>query len=301
MQSLGYIIRVARPLFLLGAVLVYALGTGIANYLGVTIDWGLYLLGQFWVTFMQLSVHFLNEYYDADADADNPNRTPFSGGSGEVGEDKISRSTILFVSFACLAVVASLTVLIFRQASLSPEILTIMVLIFLGGFFYSVPPIRLVSSGYGELTTSIIVANLVPAFAYVLQAGELHRLIAMSTFPLTAVHLSMMLAFELPDYANDLKYEKQTLMVRIGWQRGMVLHNFFILMAYLLLGIAVTFGMPLSIAGPAFLTLPLGILQIWQMRRIADGASPNWTTLTLLPVALFAGLAYLLTFAYWIN
>lgn len=301
MQSLGYIIRVARPLFLLGAVLVFALGAGIAKYLGVTIDWRLYFLGQFWVTFMQLSVHFLNEYYDADADVENSNRTPFSGGSGEVGEDKISRSTILFVSFACLAVVASLTVLIFRQANLSPVTLLIMVLIFLGGFFYSVPPVRLVSSGYGELTTSFIVANLVPALAFVLQTGELHRLIGMSTFPLTALHLSMMLAFELPDYANDIKYEKQTLMVRIGWQRGMVLHNFFILTAYILLGLAVTFGMPLSIAGPAFFTLPLGILQIWQMRRIADGASPNWTTLTLLPVALFAGLAYLLTFAYWTN
>jgi len=190
-------------------------------------------------------------------------------------------------------------VLVFRQTNLLPETMLIMVLIFLGGFFYSAPPVRLVSSGYGELTTSIIVANLVPAFAFVLQTGELHRLLAMSTFPLTALHLAMMLAFELPDYANDIKYEKKTLMVRIGWQRGMFLHNIFILVAYLLLGIAVTFGMPLSIAGPAFLTLPLGLLQIWQMRRIASGASPNWTTLTLLPVALFAGMAYLLAFAYW--
>ena len=301
MQSLGYIFRVSRPLFLIGAALVYALGAGIAHYLGVTVDWGLYFLGQFWVTFMQLSVHFLNEYYDADADADNPNRTPFSGGSGKVGADKIPRSTVLLVAFACLAVVASLTVLVIRQANPSPETLLIMVLIFLGGFFYSVPPIRLVSSGYGELTTSIIVANLVPAFAFLLQAGELHRLIAMSTFPLTALHLAMMLAFELPDYANDVKYEKRTLMVRIGWQRGMALHNFFILIAYLLLGLAVTFGMPLSLAWPAFLTLPLGLLQIWQMRRVADGASPNWTTLTLLPVALFAAMAYLLTFTYWMN
>jgi 1,4-dihydroxy-2-naphthoate octaprenyltransferase len=299
MQTARYIIRVARPFFLLGGVLVYALGVGIADYLGVTIDWGLYLLGQIWVTFMQLSVHFLNEYYDAPADADNPNRTPFSGGSGEVGEDKLPRSTVMMVAFACLAVVASLTVLVFRQTNLLPEIMLIMVLIFLGGFFYSAPPVRLVSSGYGELTTSIIVANLVSAFAFVLQTGELHRLLAMSTFPLTALHFAMMLAFELPDYANDIKYEKKTLMVRIGWQRGMFLHNIFILVAYLLLGMAVTFGMPLSIAGPAFLTLPLGLLQIWQMRRIASGGSPNWTTLTLLPVALFAGMAYLLAFAYW--
>ncbi len=81
----------------------------------------------------------------------------------------------------------------------------------------------------------------------------------------------MMLAFELPDYASDLKYQKRTLMVRLGWQRSMNLHNYLILGAYLLLGLAVAFGMPFFIALPAFLTLPLGLLQIWQMRRIADG------------------------------
>ena len=301
MQSLRLFIRVSRPLFLVGAALVYALGAGIAHYLGVTVDWGLYFLGQFWVTMMQLSAHFLNEYYDAPADVENPNRTPFTGGSGDVGPDRLPRATVLFAALACLAVVASLTVLILSQAQPSPETLLILVLIFLGGFFYSVPPVRLVSSGYGELTTSIIVANLVPAFAYLIQAGELHRLVAMSTFPLTALHLAMMLAFELPDYANDIKFEKHTLMVRLGWQRGMRLHNLLILSAYLLLGLAVTLGMPFSLAWPAFLTLPLGLLQIWQMRRIADGAKPNWRTITLVPVVLFAAMAYLLTFAYWMN
>lgn len=301
MQSLRLFIRVSRPLFLIGAVLVYALGGGVAHYLGVTVDWGLYFLGQAWVTILQLSAHFLNEYFDAPADVDNPNRTPFSGGSGEVGPDKLPRATVLLAAATCLAVVASLTVLIIRQAHPSPETLLIMVLIFLGAFFYSVPPVRLVSSGYGELTTSIIVANLVPAFAFLMQSGELHRLLAMSTFPLTAVHLSMMLAFELPDYTNDIKYEKGTLMVRMGWKRGMTLHNFLILSAYFLLGLAVTLGMPLSIAWPAFLTLPLGLLQIWQMRRVADGTRPNWTTLTIVPVVLFMAMAYLLTFAYWTN
>jgi 1,4-dihydroxy-2-naphthoate octaprenyltransferase len=301
MQTLILIIRLSRPLFLLGAVLVYALGAGIARYLGVEIDWAIYLLGQTWVTLLQLSTHYLNEYFDAPADAANPNRTPFSGGSGVIGPGKLQRSTALVLAVGCLTVVASLTVLLIRQGTMSPTTLFVMVLIFLGAFFYSVPPVRLASTGYGELTTSILVANLLPALAFLLQTGELHRLLAMSTFPLTALHLAMMLAFELPDYINDLKFDKKTLMVRLGWQRGMTLHNALILSAYLLLALAVSFGLPFAIAWPSFLTLPIGLLQIWQMRRVADGAKPNWTTLTITPLILFAAMTYLLAFAFWVR
>jgi hypothetical protein len=47
------------------------------------------------------------------------------------------------------------------------------------------------------------------------------------------------------------------------------------------------------------LTLPIGLLQIWQMRRVADGAKPNWMTLTITPMVLFAAMTYLLAFAFW--
>jgi 1,4-dihydroxy-2-naphthoate octaprenyltransferase len=298
MQTLRLFIRLSRPFFLLGAALVYALGVGIAHYLGVTVDWGMYFLGQAWVTLLQLATHYLNEYFDSPQDLENTNRTPFSGGSGALGPGKLPRATALAAGAACLTVVASLTVLLI-QRGLTPTTLFIMSLAFIGAVFYSVPPVRLSSSGYGELTTSILVANLVPAFAFLLQTGELHRLLAMATFPLTPLHISMMMAFELPDYAADFKREKRTLMVRMGWQRGMLLHNLLILSAYLLLAVALGLGLPIPIGLPTFLPFPLGVLQIWQMRRIADGIRPNWTALTLTSIVLFATTAYLLTFAFW--
>jgi len=101
----------------------------------------------------------------------------------------------------------------------------------LGSLAYSTPPIKLEGSGYGELMVSVIVAFMLPAYAFILQTGELHRLVAMSAFPLTVMHLAMLLAFELPDYANDIKFGKRTIMVRIGWRNGMILHNILILSA----------------------------------------------------------------------
>jgi len=298
-KKIWLFIRLSRPHFLLGAALLYALGAGIARYLGKPIDWGLYWLGQTWVTLVQLSAHYLNEYFDSAADADNEHRTPFSGGSGTIGKDKLRCETALYAAVICLALAAYFTLLIIRDAQINAALVLTLTLIFLGAFFYSTPPVRLAASGYGELTTSIIVSNLVPALAFLLQNNELHRLLAMATFPLTTLNLAMMLAFELPDYASDLKYLKQTLMVRIGWQRGIIFHNICILMSFVLFGLGALLGFPLPIVLPAFLTLALGIFQIWMVNRVADGAKPNWSALTITAVALYGVTAYLLTFTFW--
>ncbi len=292
-------IRLARPHFLLGGILLYALGVGIARYLGAPVNWGLYFLGQVWVTMLQLSTHYLNEYFDSEADRHNTNRTPFSGGSGAIGPGKLPRATALWLAVGCLGVVGSVWFIILLDAHPSPVTLMFMVVIFLGAFFYAVPPVKLESTGYGELTTSILVANLVPAFAMLMQTGELHRLLAMSTFPLTGLHLAMLLAFELPDFGADVKYDKNTLLVRLGWQAGMNLHNLLILASYFLLALAIGLGLPAAIALPAFLTLPVGLLQIWNINRIAGGARPNWTILTLVAILLFGVTAYLLALSFW--
>jgi len=299
METLRLFVRLVRPLFLLGGALMYALGVGVAHYLGVSIDWGTYLLGQAWVTMLQLGAHFLNEFFDAPQDINNPNRTPFTGGSGVVGPGKLTRRLVLISALACFAVLASLTVLFITLNDLTPLAFFIMVLGFLGAFLYSTPPLRLVSSGYGELTTSILVAFLVPAFGYVLQTGELHRLIAMVGFPLTFLHLSMLVSFEFPDYGTDVKYEKNTLLVRLGWQNGMLIHNFFLLTAFLLFALAYLFGLPTFVVIPSLIPLPLALLQIWQMRRIASGLKPNWTAVTLNGLVIFAATAYLIAFAFW--
>jgi len=297
-NPLVILFRLSRPLFLLGTVLIYALGAGVADYLGRRIDWVVYLVGQLWVIALFLGAVYLHEYYRAVSEASKPYLDPLPGGDGKIGSGQ-APLTMLVATAVSLTAVATLSVWMLRELRLSPAAWLVMVLACLGSIFYSVPPVRLAFSGYGELTIAFLYANLLPAFAFILQVGDLHRLLAMSTFPLTALSLSLALAFELPDYASDIKQNRRTLMVRLGWQRGMGLHNALILGAFLLVGLALTFGLPLFIGLPAILPLPLGLLQIWQMRRISEGAKPNWMALKLTAVVLFATTAYLLTFAYW--
>lgn len=302
-KNLTLLFKLSRPFFLLGGAGQYLLGVGMARYIGASLNSYSVILGLLWVMAMQLSTHFLNEYFDIPVDADVPNRTPFSGGSGVLGkgEDQLDPEIGKLLAGAALTLVAFLTIAIFQAGGLSSSVGLVMVAIFLLAFFYSTPPIRLLGTGYGELSTAVILGNLVPALGFLLQLEPLHRIFIITTLPLTFLALSLMISVELPDYATDLKHNKRNLLIRIGWENGMLLHNLFILIAFVLVGLAGLFGLPPVIAMPAFIPLPLGLLQIWTMRQISQGAKPNWLTLSLNSVVLFGAVSYLLTFAFWIR
>jgi 1,4-dihydroxy-2-naphthoate octaprenyltransferase len=186
-----------------------------------------------------------------------------------------------------------------RYVEQDPVILFLMLLIFLGTFFQNIPPLRLAWSGYGELVLAIVYSNLVPGISFFFQSGEMHRLLAMSTFPLAFFYLSMAIINGLEMYSIDLRNAKDSLLIRMGWQRGMMFHNIILLCGFLLLGITAIFGMPIGIILPTFLLLPLGVYQVRMIIRIGDGLKPNWAMLRLNSMAIFGLTAYLLTYAYW--
>jgi 1,4-dihydroxy-2-naphthoate octaprenyltransferase len=284
---------------LLGSLLLFSLGSGAARYLGNLINWNTFLLGLLWILLVQLGMNYLNEYFGERPTLPEHRQGPLSGGLGVSGRGKLPRIVLLAAAFTAYAIAASLTVLLIQQPGVRVAALVFMLVIFLGTFFLVVPPARLVNSGYGEIVAAILLSNLVPAVAFLFQTGELHRLLAMVTFPLTFLQLSMILSHELPDYAGDLKYDHQNLLVRAGWETGMRLHNIFLLLAYMILGLAAAFGLPFSIALPGFLTFPLAIFQVWYMQRIASGVKPNWRVLLFVATVIYGLTAYLITFALW--
>jgi 1,4-dihydroxy-2-naphthoate octaprenyltransferase len=304
------ILRAARPWSLLAGVLLYALGSGIANYLGSSIDWSVYWLGQGAITALQLSSYFLHEYFDLVGQPAQP-RQPPRPVTGPLGSEetpgeptpppdpRLMRSAFLQVAATTLTVGAVLTVLLLAGGALNPPALLFMSISFVMALAYAVPPLRLSNSGYGELLQAILVANFIPALAFLLQTGELHRLLALMTFPLTFLYLSSAIARSLRSYGEDMRRERLSMLVRLGWQRGMSLHNVLILVAYLLLGVSLSLGLPWALVWPAFLSLPVGLFQIWQIVSIANGAKPRWTLLSLTAMATIAFAVYFMNLALW--
>lgn len=308
------LLRAARPWSLLAGLLLYALGAGIASYLGEGIRWPVYWLGQGAATMLQLSAFLLKAYFDRAAEppfeplirrVPRPGAPPAEPSKpvDEPLEDSVEiivpRVIFLQGAAAALTTGAVLTVLLYSAQALAPAVFFFIGLALLLGVAYAVPPLRLANRGYGELIMAFLVANLFPVLAYLLQVGDLHRLLAMLTFPLTFLYLAASLARSLQGYFEDLRQGRQTMLVRVGWQRGMLLHNVLIAMAYVTLSIAVIAGLPWQLAFPAFLSLPLGIFQIWQMNGIAGGAKPRWQLLGYTALATLGLMVYFMNLALW--
>ena len=283
----------------MAGILTYVLGGGIAKYLGHTLLYPRFWAGMLAVILLMLSSYVLKLYYDL-IDASSPLRR-MQKDLDEIDQaaQRFSRPSVLLVAFTILTAGAAVTVLLIAEGAISFSGLVMLGAAFLLAFFYAVPPVRLVYRGYGELVEGILITSLVPGLAFILQTGDLHRLLPMLTFPLLALFLALRLAQSLEHYARDQKLLHRTMMIAVGWQRGMQVHNILILAAYLLLGLAAVFSLPWSLTWPGLLTLPVGLFQIIQMNQIAAGAKPSWRLLRLTSAATFALTAYLLSLAIW--
>ena len=298
-SPLGEIISSSKPLILIAGALLYALGAGVVNYRGELIDWQVYFYGQICVTMLQLSSLYLTVFYDRVLNF-NPRGSPATRDDGSPVR-LLNRNAYLFLAITALTLGAMTTVLLIARGVMSPQVWMVLGLAFVFAFIYATPPLRLVNTGYGELIAAVFMTTLVPGLAYLLQGSELIQVLGMLTFPLTALFLAMTLAFSLQTYYSDIKSGRQNLMNRLGWQRGMFLHNLLILAAFLIVGVGALLDMPWSLTWPVLLPLPVGLFQIWQIWQIGSGAKPRWRLLRLTAMATFSITLYLLVFTLWVN
>ena len=285
---------------MLSAVLLYVLGVGIADYLGINTHWNVIWSGLSLSLLLLLASAYLRAYFDLLEDA--PCSQLFRENWAEnnlLSDNQLRPAVLLQVALVALTAAAVLALLLILRERGNQTAQIFLFLIFILSFFQSVPPLRLVYSGYGEILQAILITNLIPALAFTLQYGEPHRLLAMITFPLTFLHLAMSLALSLPRYATDVKFQRQSQMSRLGWQRGMNLHNILILLAYVVLGLAAVFGLPWALTWPGLLTLPVGLFQIWQILQIGGGARPNWRLTKITAISTLILTSYMLAYALW--
>jgi 1,4-dihydroxy-2-naphthoate polyprenyltransferase len=285
------LLRVVHPWVLLVSVLTYALGGGIARYLGTLPNWTLYWVGQSMLLLLIASAYFLREYFETPP---LPERQPL--GDGPL---LLTRIILIQIAAALMTVGAVLTVLLFINKALNPNAFLILGLYFLLSMAYAIPPVRLAYSGYGELVIAVLIANLTPLFAFLLQAGDFHRLLAYLTFPITFLFLAAYLAVSLSTYARDITTGRKNMLIRLGWQRGMVFHNILVLFAFLILGTAAIAGLPWRLTWPGLLALPVGLFQVWQMWSISNGAKARWQLLIITAAATLALTIYFMNLALW--
>ncbi len=278
-----------RPFFLLGGVLSYLLGVTFALENGTPFHLGYFLLGQLLVTSVQLMVHYANEYYDQDVDRAVTDRTWFSGGSGMLASGILSGSLALRAAWVCLALALVILAAVLSLDG-SPLLAALLILTLLAGWFYSAPPLRLVSRGWGEATASLVLAFFVPLTGFLLQTGGSTIPLSLLTLclPLILLLMGVTLAIEFPDREADAAFGKRTLTVRLGLRRAGWLYLGLIGLAFCLYGLYIAFGFRNPWEGLVFLALPLAGWQAYRLRWQLRHPEASFRWFAAGAVALFA-------------
>jgi 1,4-dihydroxy-2-naphthoate octaprenyltransferase len=288
LDALRAFLKLGRPQFLIGGLLLFALGSTLARTQGVGINWQRYVWGQATITAAQWMTHYSNDYFDLDADRANSTPTRWSGGSRVLVSGTLAPRAALAAS-AVLGIAALIAACILAARPDSPPlVLPLALLIIVLSWCYSSPPLRLSSRGLGEATTVFVVTLLTPLFGFYVQNGTLHPLLFLSCFPLCCLQFSMLLTIELPDAAGDAAHGKRTLVVRRGAEWAAGCSAAILVVTFGSLPMLFVLGLPPRIALLAALSAPLGF---WQAIRLSRGAfrdPKHWESLALCSVALLA-------------
>ena len=286
---------ISLPL-LAASVLTYALGAGIADYLGYSPDGWNYFIGQGIVLLILASSKILFEYFEHL----KKGVQPFSRRTPEDKADNPSPQTLLIMAVVLLTFIVLLGYTLSRNVNnvglmfLQLALLILLSLLFIGQG-------RCVYSGYGELAQGLILCCLIPTFAFSIQYGDVHRILLLATFPLIFLFLAVRFALELESYDRDLKANRFSLLIRLGWQRGVLFHHIFLILVFLLLAIATLFGLAWRLVWPALLAMPLALFEIWLINRIALGLPPRWFLVKVSAGITFSLPVYLLAITFWLT
>lgn len=288
----------ARPFHLLTSLFAYGLGVGIANYLGWQIRISFFILGLIWILSLQIGGYFLGEYLDSPLESGWFPRPPYTE-RPEIQVSKVQKPFLLYSSAILLALTAALTVLFSLSGLITLPVSSFMITAALAAVIPDFPAVHRILAGLRELINSFGLVVVTPILGFGLQTGELHHFLLWSSFFLFCLHAAVMIVFQLPLYADDLRNDRASIVTFLGWRRGIQFHHVLLIGAFYLAGMMALFGIPLQLVGPLFLSLPFATFQTWYLIRITRGAPVKWNLLLINAGITFGFSLYLMNYIFW--
>ncbi|MGD9403167.1 MAG: 1,4-dihydroxy-2-naphthoate octaprenyltransferase [bacterium] len=215
---------------------------------------------------VHLGANLANDYYDykTGCDSENPEPTPFSGGSRVIQDGLISSGAIIGASAALSAVGAAIGLYL---NSLVPGNGVIMLALagIAGGFLYTAVPVNLSYRGLGEAVVFFCFGPLLVAGSYMVQAGRLDLWALAVSIPAGLLVLAILLVNEVLDVEWDGRAGKNTVVVWLGRERGYMLFLTAYTAAYVWIGLGIFLKVYQPIASVS--AVPL----LFATRRLAPG------------------------------
>lgn len=217
----------SRPPFHTVGVLPFILGAVLAWHRTHAFHWGVFAWGTAGVVLVMLATYYAGEYWDHAEDSISASIAPsrFAGGSGVTQRGLLPRRAAGWASVVSLLLALAVALTLWLVYKTGPWSVPFCALGLLGGFFYSTPPIRWVTTGIGELWIAFCYGWLPIAVGYYLQAGEIAPIVHWLAIPVGLTILNVILLNEFPDYRADSKSGKANLVVRLGRHKASLLYG----------------------------------------------------------------------------
>jgi 1,4-dihydroxy-2-naphthoate octaprenyltransferase len=234
-MKLAVWLRVSRAPFLTAAAVPVVLGVAFAwNRTGL-LNWPRFLLTLAGAVLVHAGANLVNEYADHEsgADASNPVRTPFSGGSGTLQEGLLPPRAVL--AAAVLAFAAGGAIGLYLNAVSEGNLILLLGVFGIAlGWTYSARPIQLGyrGRGFGELAVALAFGPLIVLGAYHVQKGTFDASVLALSIPVTILIALVLLVNGFPDHDGDLAAGKRTLVVTLGKRRSMLVYQTLLVTAY---------------------------------------------------------------------
>ncbi|MFW9768051.1 MAG: 1,4-dihydroxy-2-naphthoate octaprenyltransferase [Candidatus Thorarchaeota archaeon] len=250
-----------RAPFLTGAIVPVILGTCVA-----WASTGIFLLDVFILTllggmFVHIGANVANDYFDHKSGTDDMNVDyvrPFTGGSRMIQRGWMSPREVFAEAMVFFILGGGIG--LYLAYTRGWEVLIIGVIGVGSAFFYTAPPFRFVSRGYGEVFIGLDFGVLMTLGAYFVQTQILAWEAIFPSLPIAILITAVLYINEFPDHDADKAAGKLTVVVRLG--RARAAKGYAVLMTSLYLSIIVPIILNLTnwYTVLAVTTIPLAVI-----------------------------------------
>ena len=288
------LLKIIKPFQLVSLVFSYLLGGGLVQYVREMRSWPVFIQGGVLIILVHLSLECLRLLQRLAVPRNRPDRMSLK-------EARLVRllSTILA---ATLLTVATTIFITWMRTGVVWQGLVILItaVLAVGGLYYFSQAIEALMR-FELLIEVVFFIVIPPALAYFLQSNDLNRLLTMVVIALVPGYLTNRLLALLKRFGSDHKTGVATIVIIMGWENTMLLHNALIFLTYLLFALIALLGFPWLLIWPVFLSLPIGLLEIWLMERVKRGMKPLWGIMQFATACVLWIPMYLIGFAFWIR
>lgn len=267
-STLSIWLQAARPATLLVGVAPVLLGTAFAYNVGqmnpLTAFFALLV-----AVFIQIGTNFANDYFDFKKGADTDERLGPARVTqkGWIQPEQVKRACILMFALAFLCGLVLVTqshwiLLLVGIASI------------LSGIAYTGGPFPLAYNGLGDLFVLIFFGPVAVVGTYYVQTLSIDVAPLIGSLTIGLLATAVLVVNNLRDRFTDVKANKKTLVVRLGYQFGRAEHVFCLLAPFLIALVGVGRGTFPRLAIVVMVLLPFAMREVVGVRS-KDGAALN--------------------------